>query len=291
MSHIPTIPRREDKPSVWTRPRGPAPQEGGGRERPSGRGPYGRDPRGGGPFGGGPPDQGPPKLKREPIFTMPTSVIVMVALLAVVHAVRSQLGYYRDLEVLAWFAFIPARYTMEWAMLPGGIYAGVWTFVTYALLHGSLMHIITNAIWLLAFGSAVARRFGALRFWLFSAAAAAGGAAVHLAMHPGETIPVVGASAAIAGQMAAAARFVFDDAGPLMFRHAPDDARYRRPAGSLIDVFRNRKALAFIMIWFAINLLVGLGGNVGAGATIAWEAHIGGFLVGLLAFRLFDPVR
>ncbi len=232
-----------------------------------------------------------PRPAREPAFTMPTSVIVMIALLAVIHALRSTLSYHDDLQVLAWFAFIPARYTSEWGVLPGGIGADVWTFVTYALLHGSVMHIVTNGVWLLAFGSAVARRFGGLRFWLFSAAAAAGGAAVHLAFHPGEAIPVVGASAAIAGQMAGAARFVFDAGGPLVFRSAPGDARYKRPALSLIATLSNRQALTFIVIFFLINLAFGLGGAVSMAMPIAWEAHLGGFLVGLFAFKLFDPVR
>ena len=222
---------------------------------------------------------------------MPTSVIVMIALLAIVHALRSTLSYREDLEVLAWFAFIPARYTSEWDILPGGIGADVWTFVTYALLHGSTMHIITNGIWLLAFGSAVARRFGGVRFWLFSAAAAAAGAAVHFAAHPGDAIPVVGASAAIAGQMAAAARFVFEPGGPLVFRASAGNARFQRPAQSLIATLSNRQALAFIVIFFAINLAFGLGGAVNMAAPIAWEAHLGGFLFGLFAFKLFDPVR
>jgi len=221
---------------------------------------------------------------------MPTSVIVMIAVIGVVHAVRGTLPFRDDITVLAWFAFIPARYSGDFAGLPGGIAADVWTFVTYALLHGSTMHIVTNAVWLVAFGSAVARRFGALRFWVFSAAAAAGGAAAHLLMHPAETVPMVGASAAIAGQMAAAARFVFDRSGPLFVRRGASDARYRRPARSLAATLSNRTALAFIIVWFAINLAVGLGSSAAGGVAVAWEAHLGGFLVGLLAFRLFDPV-
>jgi len=254
MNHIPRIPRREDGP------RAPGPQ----------------------------PLPQPPG--REPLFTMPTSVLAMIALLAIIHAVRSTLSFRDDLEVLAWFAFIPARYSTEWSVLPGGLAADIWTFVTYALLHGSVMHIVTNAIWLLAFGSAVARRFGPFRFWLFSAAAAAGGAAMHLAFHPGEAVPVVGASAAIAGLMAGAARFVFDAGGPLVFRAGANDALYRRPAQSLLATLSNKRALAFILIFFAINLAIGVGGRVSDVMTIAWEAHLGGFLVGLFAFRLFDPV-
>ena len=221
---------------------------------------------------------------------MPTSVIVMIALMGIIHLVRAQLSYRDDLMVLAWFAFIPARYSGEWSVLPGGIGADVWTFGTYALRHGSMTHIITNCVWLLAFGSAVARRFGAWRFWVFSGVCAAGGAGLHLLFHPGDAVPMVGASAAISGQMAGAVRFVFDDGGPLVFRRSGDLGRFRRPARPLAAVLTNKKALAFIVIWFAINLAVGLGSAATGAIVIAWEAHLGGFLVGLLAFRLFAPV-
>ncbi len=55
----------------------------------------------------------------------------------------------------------------------------------------------------------------------------------------------------------------------------------------------NRQTLAFIGFWFASNLLIGLGGQ-GLGMTnapVAWEAHIGGFLVGILLAPLFDQRR
>jgi membrane associated rhomboid family serine protease len=215
----------------------------------------------------------------------------MVGLMAAIELVRSLLPFRADLDILAWFAFIPIRYTTVYTGLPGGIAADVWTFVTYALLHGSWMHLVTNGFWLVAFGTPVARRFGAVRFWLFSAAAAAGGAAVHLAAHPGDVMPVVGASAAIAGMMSAAARFVFDAGGPLasLRRQAGDEA-YRRPARSLAATLSNRTVIVFIALFLLMNLAIGVGGTVAGGQAIAWEAHLGGFLIGFLAFRLFDPV-
>ena len=222
---------------------------------------------------------------------LPGAVLAMIGLMAAVHVARSTLGIYQDREVLAWFAFIPARYVDTFIALPGGLPAQLWTFVTYGLLHGSWMHLITNSVWLVAFGAAVARRFGALRFWIFSASAAAGGAALHLVFHFGDPVPVVGASAAISGQMAAAARFVFDSGGPLRLRHPSEgDAAFKRPANTLAQTFRNRTALAFIVLWFGINLAVGLASSATGGLSVAWQAHVGGFLVGLLTFPLFDPV-
>src|SRR5262249_48901264 len=143
------------------------------------------------------------------------------------------------------FAFIPARYDLEvlttesWAV---GWGAAVWTFVTYAFIHGNLTHLLFNAIWLLAFGPPVARpfaappvarRFGALRFTIFFLATAAAGAAVPLAANFGSAAPMVGASAAISGAMAAALRFVFQRGGPLGALGSDDGQVYRVPAAPL----------------------------------------------------------
>ena len=53
-------------------------------------------------------------------------------------------------------------------------------FLTYSLLHADISHLVFNMLWLLPFGSAVARRFGAFRFFLFLAVSAIAGAAAHL---------------------------------------------------------------------------------------------------------------
>ena len=234
-------------------------------------------------------------MRGEPLFMIPRSVVLLVASLVAIHIVRgSILSMGADLAVLRWFAFIPLRYDPEiLGNGPGGFAADVWTFVSYAFLHGSMAHLLVNVLWLLAFGTAVARRFGPGRFLIFSGLCAAAGAALHLAFYYGDITPVVGASAAISGQMAAASRFVFDRDAPLGALRGSDPNSYRRPAAPLHQVFMNYRALTFVLVWFAINLFIGLGApaSLTGGASVAWEAHIGGFLFGLLAFPLFDPVE
>jgi membrane associated rhomboid family serine protease len=230
----------------------------------------------------------------EPIFNVPTVVTATIAALALVHGVREFiLTPEQDDLVLRLFAFVPQRYgssPLAHQGLPGGIWADAWTFVTYAFLHGSWLHLGLNGVWLLAFGTPVARRFGALRFLAFFALTAAAGAAAHLIVYLGEPVPVVGASAAISGFMAAAMRFAFGGRGPLIAR---DAEAYRRPALPLSGVLRNGRVLAFLVVWFGLNLLFGLGslGLDGSDQTTAWQAHIGGFLAGLFAFSAFDPVK
>lgn len=235
--------------------------------------------------------------KREPLFNVPSIVVVVVALLALIHAVRTLiLTQQQDLEFLLTFAFIPARYDSSMVLggvLPGGAAAEVWTFVTYSLIHADWTHFSVNAIWLLPFGSAVARRFGTWRFVLFLVVTAAIGAAAHLATHPHDVAPMIGASAAISGTMAAAMRFAFQRGGPLSFRRTGGEVDYQVPALPLSGVFREPAVLGFLAVWFAINFLFGLWSLPigGENQVVAWQAHIGGFLAGLLLFSWFDPRR
>jgi membrane associated rhomboid family serine protease len=233
--------------------------------------------------------------RRERVFNIPLVVVALVAAIGIVHAVLVlALSARQTTEFLLLFAFIPARYDpsvligMPW---PGGLGADVWTFASYAMIHGDLNHLIFNAVWLLAFGSPVARRFGSGRFLMLFAAAAAGGAAVHLATHFGELLPMIGASAAISGAMAAAMRFAFQRGGPLGLWGGHAES-YRVPAASLRESFRDPRVLAFLLAWFGINALLGLSAFAlpGTESAVAWQAHIGGFAVGLFGFSLFDPV-
>lgn len=233
-------------------------------------------------------------MKREPLFNIPPAVVAVLVVLALIHAIRTfVLSEQQDIELLLNFAFIPARYDSSVVLggaLPGGG-ADVWSFVTYALIHANWTHLGVNAIWLLPFGSALARRFGAPRFLMFLAVTAAAGAALHLASHAGEQFPMIGASASISGTMAAAMRFAFQRGGPLGMLRGADEHAYRVPAIPLSGVLRDGRVLIFLAVWFGINLLFGLGSLpiTGSEQPVAWQAHIGGFLAGLLLFSWFDP--
>jgi membrane associated rhomboid family serine protease len=233
--------------------------------------------------------------RRERMLNVPAAIVVLLAVLGLVQLLLMfVLTAEQTTEFLLLFAFIPARYdfsVLSDVAWPGGWAADIWTFVTYALIHANLSHLIFNAVWLLAFGSPVARRFGPLRFTAFMAVTAAAGAAAHLATHFGELLPMVGASAAISGAMAAAARFAFQRGGPLeMWRDRAEASRV--PAAPLSVSLRDARVIAFLLVWFGVNILFGVFsmGMPGVEQAIAWQAHIGGFLAGLLAFAAFDPV-
>lgn len=229
------------------------------------------------------------------MFNLPPVVALISATLMGVHVLRWLIEPRTDLELLTWLAFVPARYDSSLPIglpLPGGTAAEIWTFVTYALLHGDIVHLFVNLVWFLAFGSAVAWRFGSLRFLVFFAVTAAAGALAHLLTHFGELAPLVGASAAISGAMAAAVRFAFEEGGPLGFFRGRGQRAFQVPAAPLGQALRKPQVLAFLVVWFVVNLAFGattLPETFTDGA-VAWEAHIGGFLAGLLLFPLFDPV-
>ncbi len=232
---------------------------------------------------------------REPFLNMPGVVIAISVVLAGIHIIRVWfLDREQDIDLLVLFAFMPARYdpaVTAGFQFPGGFAGDVWTFVTYGFLHGDFAHLAVNVFWLAAFGSAVAWRFGVVRFLVFSAVATISGALFHLFFHFGEPVPMIGASAAVSGLMAAAARFVFSTGGAFQRLAAADD-RWRRPAPPLRIALRDARVMVFLGVWFGLNIIVGLGSGsfLGEGVSIAWEAHIGGFFAGLFLFPLFDPV-
>ncbi len=145
-------------------------------------------------------------------------------------------------------------------------------------------------IWMAGFGTPLARRLGAARFLLLSLISTIAGAGLHYVMNIGDEIPVIGASGAISGMMAGTARFAFSPGGPLS--GGSTAAAFQVPAEPLLAALRNGRAVAFILIWFGVNIIFGYAGGLvpGVSGPIAWEAHIGGFLAGLLFFPLLDPV-
>jgi membrane associated rhomboid family serine protease len=244
---------------------------------------------------------------REPIFNVPATILAVAALLTLIHAGRTFLLADEGDDFVINFAFIPAReiswlvpgmirsivehgpagssegdidlYRFAMALLARGGGPHPWTVVTYALLHEGWLHLALNILVLAALGTPVARRCGPPRFLALLAAGAVAGALMHLVLYSHSVMPMVGASAAVSAAMGAAARFVFDPA-----------ARMGASAPPLMASLRNRSVIVFTLAWFFANAMSGLGANPSAlaNASIAWEAHIGGFLLGFLAFALFD---
>ncbi len=151
-------------------------------------------------------------------------------------------------------------------------------------------HLILNMLWLVVFGSGIARRlcvegsYGADRafnigiFLAFYFACGVAGGLTHYGFHHLESIGLVGASGAISGLMGGTLRFA-------LRLFAPMGAEY----GRLAPLWA-RPVLVASALFIGLNGMTGVAGAAGVqeAAQIAWEAHIGGFLFGLIAFPLFD---
>jgi membrane associated rhomboid family serine protease len=221
---------------------------------------------------------------RQPFLRVPASVIGLIGLLALAHGAR-MLANPKQQDVIAFtYGFVPARYSSAFLQAhgynPGSLFDRAIPFVSYIFIHANLAHLAVNSVWLLPFGAVVARRFGAGLFFLFFLICGAAGAATHLACNWGSTEPVIGASAAVAGLMAAGFR---------MIRYPPDLDQHWEP---LAPIYAPR-ILIWSALWVVINIVAGMTGlGVGTGAgLVAWQAHLGGYAAGLLLAGPFDRIR
>jgi membrane associated rhomboid family serine protease len=230
--------------------------------------------------------------QRTPILNVPGVVTGLIVAMAAVHLVRLY-GPFSDEAILYYFAFIPARLSVDATTMAqlGFLDQGAryWSLITYAFIHADWLHLAMNSFWMLAFGSVVARRLTALRFLLLSGLGAIAGALMYYAFHPGANAVLVGASAAVSAQVAAAARLMFVQDGRLRWGHGQEIGT-AKPL-SLVQTFSNRRSLTFIVIWLGLNYAFGAAGlgTPEADMLIAWEAHLGGFIAGLLVLGIVDP--
>jgi membrane associated rhomboid family serine protease len=227
-----------------------------------------------------------PHTPRQPVFRAPLVVTLLIAFLVLAHVARSLLPPGPSLAWLGQYAFVPAR--LSPAFLHGsGLIEGGMSFVTYMGLHNDYTHLLINCLWLLAFGPIVARRFGPLLFLLFFLACGVAAAATHLLFNWGSPEPVIGASGAISGLMAAGMRLLPTERPAWADEGSPADA-------PMLPLF-SRQILLFSLVWVGLNLVVAVAPGVmlgiGNGGLVAWQAHIGGYVAGLLLAGPFDALR
>ena len=222
-------------------------------------------------------------IKREPIFNLPSIILVFAGALTFIHLIRVTLLSQQDnFAVILSLAFIPASYGPLSSSLPLPM-SWAWSPITYGLLHSNWQHLFINLLWMAAFGAPVAKRLGVNRFLILTLMATFCGALLHYIFFMGSMMPMLGASGAVSGYMGAAARFAFNNMGKGGFQ-------VDGPALNLLESFTNRQFMVFFLIWMITNYLFGSGlvPVVGEEVSIAWQAHVGGFLAGIFGFSLLD---
>jgi membrane associated rhomboid family serine protease len=227
-----------------------------------------------------------------PVFQAPLAVPLTIAVLIVIHVGLWLAGESWHVWALYAFSFIPARFGggETFPFIAGSQY---WSLLTHALLHADAAHLLFNSLWLLIFGTIIARYLGTLRFLLLAVISAIAGSVVMLMLHWGETALLIGASGAVSGLTAAAVPVMYGYGMRWGTALAGDPAHARHlPFAALL---RSRYALFFAAVWLAITLFSGASGWTGNGfldqPSIAWEAHLGGFAAGLAAFYALAPRR
>jgi len=200
-----------------------------------------------------------------------TPVMTLLLIAANVFCFFIELGlgpYARD-------AFI-----QHYALIPDRLYLP--SFVTSMFLHGGWLHLIGNMWFLWVFGSHIENAMGSGRFLVFYLISGVASAGVQFLISLGSPVPTIGASGAIAGVM-----------GAFLILYP----RVRVVTLIFIVIFittTELPAALLLLYWFALQLLSGVGSLAAvshAAQGIAWFAHVGGFLAGLLLIRLFASNR
>jgi len=174
----------------------------------------------------------------------------------------------RDDWFLMQFALTPAE-LLGGSDLPPTIPIPIWlTVLTSLFLHGSILHVLGNMLYLWIFGDNVEDAMGPVRFLVFYLLCGAIAALAQIAIGPGSSVPLVGASGAIAGVLAA------------YFMLYP----YARVL-TIVPIFFFLRLIAvpaalLLGFWFILQVISGAG-SLGASGGVAWFAHIGGFVAGL----------
>jgi membrane associated rhomboid family serine protease len=170
------------------------------------------------------------------------------------------------------YGLIPAR-LLE-TLASGNLQTALAPLFAYQFMHGGWLHIISNMLYLWVFGDNIEDRLGHFRYLVFYLLMGLLSGLAQVAFDPGSAVPIIGASGAVAGVLGA------------YLISCP-----RARVLALIPIFivftvAEIPAVIFLGFWFLLQLFQGIA-TIGVDISVAWWAHIGGFVAGALLVSLF----
>jgi membrane associated rhomboid family serine protease len=215
-----------------------------------------------------------------PTRTVPFVTILLIVANVLVFFYQLSLGPRAGQEFAMIYGEVPLRTELALqGQLP--LSAGFLPFFTSMFLHGGWLHIIGNMWFLWIFGDNVEDQLGHFSYLIFYLICGLGSGLAQTIFNWGSRIPAIGASGAISGVLGAYA---------VLFPRAR--------IVTLIPIFiifytAQLPAIVFIGLWFLLQFLSGLGAlQTGSSGGVAWWAHVGGFLLGIVLVKtVFPPKR
>jgi len=209
------------------------------------------------------------------------STFALIVLNVLVFLFELSLGPHLDRLVFI-FGIIPARYTAPHGLGPSHLEGLVVSPLASMFLHGGWLHLIGNMLFLFVFGRSVEDRYGHLKFLMIYFVSGLAAAVTHILLNAGSRVPTIGASGAIAGILGA-------------YLVCFPTARVT----TLIPLFFffwtvEIPALFLLGYWFLIQFVAGfqmLAIQSVTGSGVAWWAHVGGFVVGMVMVLPLRPRR
>ena len=211
----------------------------------------------------------------NPTRHFPLMTVILIAINVLVFIYELILGPQLEGFVQSW-AIIPYEITHGVDLPPASIQPIYLTLITAMFLHGGFVHIAGNMLFLWIFGNNIEDAMGSLRFLVFYLLRGLAAAFAQIAVGPNSDVPNIGASGAIAGVLGAYL---------LLFPRA--EVQTLVFLGFFVRLVR-LPALLFLGLWFVLQLFSGVAGlGMEAMGGVAWFAHIGGFIAGIVLINLF----
>jgi membrane associated rhomboid family serine protease len=217
-----------------------------------------------------------------PIRVAPVVNRGIVAVNAVVFVVLLFLGPRTEMLINI-FGFIPGRlmHPAQYGYAPWEV--GI-TLITSLFIHGGLVHLFGNMIYLWVFGGAIEEAMGHLRYLAFFVVCGVVGSLTHTLFFSQSPVPSIGASGSIAGIL-----------GAFLVLHPRARIATLFPLVVYWAIAEVRAAL-FLPVWFAMQFFNGFLALAAAAHTeqaagIAWWAHVGGFLFGAIVGGIYRTKR